>query len=81
MALWPGSDIAPVDIGGKVGFTGANDEHLVQVYSQTKHHSDQYAYFGLVDGKNKELKIFRHSDLNNISVFQVIKLSKVQNFD
>jgi|LauGreDrversion4_2_1035121.scaffolds.fasta_scaffold116986_2 hypothetical protein len=49
MALWPGQDIAPVDIGAKVGFTGTNGEHLVQVYTASKHHSDQFAYFGVGD--------------------------------
>jgi hypothetical protein len=60
----PKQDIAPVDIGAKVGFNGTPEEHLVHVYPSIKHHSDQYGYLGLIDGKSKDLKIVRHSDMN-----------------
>ena len=78
MALWPGQDIAPVDIGAKVGFTGTNGEHLVQVYTASKHHSDQFAYFGIGDSKTKEIKIYRHQEVNGIQLFQSFKMGQVK---
>jgi hypothetical protein len=62
-----------------VGFTGTSEDHLVNVYTPNQHHSDQFAYFGLIFGKQKELKIFRHSEIGAPELFKTFKLSDAKN--
>lgn len=61
--LWPGLDLAPSNIGGKIKFTGTNNETLINVYSPNKHYKDIYSYFGITNKVTREVKIYRHSDV------------------
>ncbi len=49
----------------------------MNVYSSVKHHTDSISYFGILDLKSKEAKIYRHSDPSSPEKHTILKLKNL----